>query len=117
MVHAGRFHQHDAAAAGAVEVFVERRVGDLLGIETLALVGDADGEGLGREGVGDVHQQIRVEAVAVADGVGQGFVEGQVNGELGVFGKALRFHFLHDAMLRVSRGGERGGEGEVDGGG
>ena len=38
-------HEHEAAAAGHFEVFVERGIGDGTGVETGALIADPDGEG------------------------------------------------------------------------
>src|SRR5262245_47610076 len=64
-----RLHQETAPAARLVEVLGERRVGDVVGIESLAPVPDRHLETVVVEGEGDAHALLRIESIAVLDRV------------------------------------------------
>ena len=76
-------HEEDAAAARLEDVLGRQRIGDLLGLEALALVEDADDQlariGGRRERELDGHQLAVVLAVAVLDGVDDRLADGDAD--------------------------------------
>ena len=74
-------HEHQAAAAGALDVLEGGGVGHVAGVEAVALVGDVDLEVLGANHGDDGHLFIAVHLVAVLDGVDERLFEGQADAE------------------------------------
>src|SRR5262245_2505026 len=90
-------HEEDPAPARLQDVLGRERIGDGVGIEALALIGDANDELRGfvarREGEFDGDELAGILAVAVLDGVDDGLAAGDADPVRGVF--VERGHMAH----------------------
>jgi len=77
-----RAHECDAAAAGALEVFIGGAIGDAFGVEAGALVGDVKLHALGVDAHIDGDGFLGVILIAVLERVGDGFLKGESDAEL-----------------------------------
>ena len=96
-------HQHQAAAAGALEVLDRGRVGHVGRVEAGALVGDLDGEAVGLHLVGDLDRLVAVVLVAVLDRVDEGLFEGELDGEDFAVVEEERLEGALDVVLDTTR--------------
>lgn len=74
-------HEHDAASAGAFEMGRVGGVGERVGIEAWAFVGDFDADFGGREAAGESDVFRFVHGVAVEDGIDESLVDGEMDAE------------------------------------
>eukprot|EP00913_Durusdinium_trenchii_P035266 g32996.t1 len=95
-----RFHQHDAAAAGAFEIVVFGRVGNVFRFEAVALVFDFDANKFFADLAADQDRFLRVHPVAVFDGVDECFFQCESNAEHVSRGIIQPFEAVDDASAR-----------------
>ena len=95
-------HEHQAAAAGALDVLEGGGVGHVAGVEAVALVGDVDLEVLGANHGDDGHLFIAVHLVAVLDGIDQGLFQGQADAEDFFFAGVVRPQESLDVLLHAA---------------
>ena len=111
--HVG-FDQQNAAAGAFFEVFFQRGIGDGFSAETGAFVFYGYFQLLGGGSDFDANFFLGVFAVAVLDGVDEGFFEGDFDAELALAGKAEAGDVVDDAFLDFAAGVEIGGDGEFE---
>lgn len=95
-----RANEHEAAPAGHFEILIKSGIGDGAWNEAGSFVGHADCDGRGVDFVLQVDwRRGRQFFVSVVEGVGDGFLHGEADGEPGGLGVAVAFHRVHDVGL------------------
>ena len=94
-----------------MNVLIVGAVGNRVGIEALAFIGDADPESIGPHFTGDLDPLAEVELVAMLNGIDDGFFERQVDAEDVLAGPALglqsRENLGDEVMTCVDATGQR----------
>ena len=93
-----RAHEHDAATAGAFKMGGVGGVGERVGIEAGAFIGDFDADSVGRKATRESDVFGFVHGVAVKDGVDQGLVDGEMDAEDIAPGPMQQFE-LHEHLV------------------
>ena len=113
LIHDGS-HEKDSTTVGAEEVFCSEGVGKFVGIESSALVGYGDDEGVGGEVEGGGDVLVVVVFVAVYDGVNSGLADDHTEIAGGVFVEAGALSEVECGLFDCFDAFESGLEREAD---